>query len=153
MFKLMLLLTIVPLMELYLLVKLTQWWDSFALTVFIIIGTGIAGAWLARREGLRTLRRVQQRLARAELPGDDLLDGLLILIAGALLVTPGVMTDVAGFVLLAPPTRALVRRGIKRRLRHDLAAGRIIFHSSGGFRPVDTDPPAGSPPLEDEDNL
>jgi len=149
----MLLLTVVPLMELYLLVKLTQWWDSFALTVVIIIGTGIAGAWLARREGLRTLRRVQERLARAELPGDDLLDGLLILIAGALLVTPGVMTDAAGFALLAPPTRALMRRGIKRRLRHDLAAGRIAFHSSCGFRPIDIEPPAGSPPLEDEDDF
>ena len=74
-FKLILLLTVVPIIELYLLVKLTQLWGSFWLTVAVIVGTGVIGAALARREGLRVLSRMQEQIARAELPADSLLDG------------------------------------------------------------------------------
>jgi len=113
--RLLLLFSVVPLVELALLVWIgrhTSWWFTLGLVVF----TGVVGAWLARHEGLRCLRRFQQDLAEGKLPADPLLDGLMILLAGALLVTPGVLTDALGFALLIPPCRRLVRARLKRRI-------------------------------------
>jgi UPF0716 protein FxsA len=107
--RLLLLFTIVPLVELYILVKLGGVIGVWA-TVAIVIGTGVLGAWLARQQGLGVLRRVQEELAAGQLPADALIDGLLILIAGAVLLTPGLLTDTLGFVLLVPPGRAAVRK-------------------------------------------
>jgi UPF0716 protein FxsA len=149
--KLILLLTLVPLAELLLLVKLTQLWQSFWLTVAIIVATGLLGAVLARREGLRVLAKIRERMRRGELPADSLLDGVLILIAAALLVTPGLMTDAAGFVLLVPPTRALVRGLVKRWIRARIAAGEARFWQAG-WRPISDEPPPGAPPLEGDDS-
>ena len=104
--KLMLLLTLVPIAELYLLVRLTPCWGGFGVTVAVIILTGVLGAALARMEGLRVLTNARREFAAGRLPADSLLDGVLILIAAALLVTPGVMTDIAGLLLLAPVSRA-----------------------------------------------
>ena len=74
--------------------------------------TGFVGAALARWQGLATLRKVQTDMAGGRVPGEALVDGLLILVAGAVLLTPGLLTDAAGFLLLIPPTRALVRRAL-----------------------------------------
>ncbi|MHC4800030.1 MAG: FxsA family protein, partial [Planctomycetota bacterium] len=79
--------------------------------------TGIIGAWLARHEGLRTLTHIRSQLAAGQLPGDQMIDALLILVAGALLVTPGVVTDAIGFLLLIPPARAWVRNHLKKRFK------------------------------------
>ena len=114
--RLLLLLTVVPLVELALLLWLadaTDLWFTFAL----VIATGALGAALARHEGLRCWRRVHDEMAAGRLPGDPLLDGLMILIAGALLVTPGILTDLLGFALLTPPLRRLVKNRIKRRIQ------------------------------------
>ena len=148
--KLILLLTVVPLVELLLLVRLTHLWGSFWITVGVILGTGLLGAALARHEGLRVLARVRDRLARGEIPTDDLLDGLLILVAGVLLVTPGLITDACGFVLLVPPGRGLVRRLLKGWMKAHVRAGEWEFHRAVEFRPIRDEPPPGSPPLEDE---
>ncbi|NLE39269.1 MAG: FxsA family protein, partial [Pirellulaceae bacterium] len=75
------------------------------------------GASLARREGLRCWVTAQRRLAQGELPADSLLDGLLVLVAGLFLVTPGVLTDLAGFALLIPEFRRVVRRWLAARFR------------------------------------
>jgi len=113
--RLVLLFTLVPLVELTLLMwlaKSTHW----LFTLWLVILTGLAGAWLARQQGIRCVREVQQRLARGELPAYSLLEGLMILVAGVVLVTPGVLTDLVGFALLVPPFRRLVTRYLTRRI-------------------------------------
>ncbi len=150
-FRLILLLTLAPLVELFLLVRLTQLWGSFWLTVGIVVGTGLLGAVLARHEGTRVWRGAGERLARGEVPADGLLDGVLILLAGALLITPGLLTDGVGFLLLIPPTRALVRGAVKRRLRLRIIGPSASGLDQWGVHPIREEPPPGAPPLEDED--
>jgi len=112
--RLLLLFTVVPLIELFLLVKLGTM-IGIGATVLIVICTGILGAWLARWQGLGVLRRLTEDLNKGRLPADALIDGLLILIAGAVLLTPGLITDALGFLLLVPQGRAFVRRLIRAR--------------------------------------
>jgi len=114
--QLLLLFTLVPLVELMLLIKIGEWislWPTIGLVVF----TGIIGASLARKQGIRTWTRIRTDLGAGILPGDRLIDALLILIAGALLVTPGVITDGIGFFLLIPPARALIRNHLKKQFK------------------------------------
>ena len=112
--RLLLLFTVVPLVELFLLVKLGTV-IGIGPTVLIVITTGVIGAWLARWQGLGVLRRVTSDLNEGRLPADALIDGLLILIAGAVLLTPGLITDALGFLLLVPQSRIVVRRMIRDR--------------------------------------
>ena len=79
-------------------------------TIFLIILTGIIGTYLAKREGLEAIKRVQEELRYGSMPGDAILDGLCILIGGLLLLTPGFITDLTGFLFLVPPTRIFVKR-------------------------------------------
>jgi UPF0716 protein FxsA len=148
--RLVLLMTLVPLAELLLLVRLAQFW-GFWTTVGIVIGTGLAGAALARAQGLRVVAAIRQKLGRGELPADDLLDGLMVLVAAAFLVTPGVMTDTAGLLLLIPFTRRVLRDVLKRWLARRAAAGQIFVHTESGFDPINDEPPPGAPPLEETD--
>ena len=114
--RLLLLFTLLPLVELALLLAIAQHTDwQFALGLVIL--TGVVGAWLARREGLRCWRAVHERLHAGQLPTDSLLDGLLILVAGALLITPGIITDLVGFFLLVQPCRRLMKRWLMRRFQ------------------------------------
>jgi UPF0716 protein FxsA len=128
--RLLLLFTVVPLVELVLLIQLGRV-VGLASTLALVLFTGVLGASLARWQGLATLRRVQAEMAEGRVPAAALVDGLLILVAGALLLTPGLLTDALGFLLLVPPSRAVVRRGLSRALR-----GRI--RSRGGVV-LDTD--------------
>lgn len=82
-------------------------------TIGLVIVTGILGAALARRQGLATLARFQRKIAGGGIPGEELADGLLILVAAAVLLTPGLLTDAAGFALLVPACRRPVRRRIR----------------------------------------
>ena len=117
--RLLILLTVVPLVELVILLRLAEGfgWES---TIALVVVTGALGAWLARREGLKVLGRIQSDLAAGVAPTDAVVDGVLILVAGAVLVTPGVLTDIVGFALLIPPMRRRNRRGLadafKRRV-------------------------------------
>jgi len=113
--RLLLLFTVVPLVELFILVKLGGLIGVGA-TVAIVIGTGVLGAWLARQQGLGVLRRLSEELAEGGLPAEALIDGLLILIAGAVLLTPGLLTDTLGFGLLLPQGRAVVRKIVVAKL-------------------------------------
>ena len=126
--RLLLLFVVLPLVELALLLWLADV-TSWQLTFGLVICTGVLGGWLARHEGLRCWRAVQEQLARGELPADSLLDGLLILVAGAVLITPGVITDLAGFALLVPPIRGLVKRYLVARFQ-----ARMIVAPMSGFR-------------------
>ena len=147
--KLILLLTLTPIVELYLLVRLTQA-TSFALTVAVILGTGLVGAILAKAEGLRVLRRIRQDMQEGRLPADGLLDGGMILVAGALLITPGILTDCFGFLLLFPSARSVLRGAIKRWIRRKIRTGQVQFYQSMGFGPIRDEPPPGTPPDGEE---
>ena len=117
MFRLLILFIAVPLIELALLLWIAQHiggWETFALVVV----TGFVGASLARAEGLKTMRQIQRALAEGRMPGDALLQGAMILVAGALLVTPGVMTDAVGLLLLIPATRRRIARVFVETMRN-----------------------------------
>jgi UPF0716 protein FxsA len=120
--RLLLLFTIVPLVELFLLVKLGTV-VGVGPTVALVIFTGVLGAWLARQQGLGVLRRLSEDLAVGRLPAEALIDGLLILIAGAVLLTPGLLTDALGFLLLVPQSRAVVHRAAVARFKRRFDRG------------------------------
>ena len=148
--KLILLLTAVPIVELCLLVKLSEW-TSLSLTLLVILGTGVVGAILARAEGLRVLRNIQREIAKGKLPADGLLDGAMVLVAAALLLTPGLLTDAVGLLLLFPPSRSVARRMLKRWIKRKIETGRVRLYRSMGFGPTRDEPPPGAPPLEGKD--
>src|SRR5215470_8150980 len=110
MFYLFLLFTVVPLLELAMLIWLGEW-TVWWVPVLIVLADALLGAALVRWQGLRTLRRIQEDMAAGRMPGDALVDGALVLVGAVLLITPGVLTDIAGFALLIPPVRAVVKRG------------------------------------------
>lgn len=106
---LLLALTVVPLVELALLLTIGQA-IGVPLTVALVIGTGLLGASLARAEGLKTFFEFQRQLSGGGIPAGPLADGAMILVAAAFLVTPGILTDAAGFSLLIPPIRAVLKK-------------------------------------------
>jgi UPF0716 protein FxsA len=110
-----LLFLVVPFVELYVLIQVGHVIGGLQ-TILLLIAVSMIGAWLVKREGLATLKRVRQRIDEGEVPGRELVDGLLILLAGALLLTPGFLSDIAGILLLLPPVRAVVRASAVRML-------------------------------------
>lgn len=128
--RLALLFIVIPLLELAVLIQVGQV-VGLPATILLVLATGVAGAALARREGLRTLTALQGELARGALPGQSLMDGLAILVGGAFLLTPGILTDVAGFLLLLPPTRRWVQRRVRKRIERGLEEGTIRVMSAG----------------------
>lgn len=125
-FRLILLFTLLPLVELSLLLRIGEWLGAGP-TIGLVIVTGVAGAWLARREGLRTWERVRTDVAAGRLPAEELVHALLVLIAGIVLVTPGVLTDAAGLLLLLRPARDIVARGMRKRLAGQVQFGSVDF--------------------------
>jgi UPF0716 protein FxsA len=102
---------VVPLLEIALLIQVGEVigvWNTIALLILI----SIAGAILAKREGMAVWRRFRATLERGQVPSNEILDGVLVIFAGALLLTPGFITDVLGVSLLFPPSRAVVRRAL-----------------------------------------
>lgn len=146
--RLVILFLVTPAVELALLLKVGQLIGHWE-TVGIIVMTGLAGSYLAKREGLSAWQRLNQSLSKGGLPGKELVDGVIILVAGALLITPGVLTDVVGFMGLIPPTRALIRKLIMNRVKKKMDDGslNIQFGFFGGFPSGngDGDPPMGGP--------
>jgi UPF0716 protein FxsA len=111
---------LVPLAELAVLIAVGDW-IGLVPTLILLLVVSVAGAWLAKREGVAAWRRLQVALADGRMPTVEATDGALILLAGALLLTPGFLSDVLGILLLLPPTRAVARRLLprlaERRLR------------------------------------
>jgi len=101
---LLLLFLLVPLIEIYLLIKIGGVIGAFP-TVVLVVLTAVIGAGLARHQGLATLQRVQAAMARGEAPAIEMIEGVLLLVGALLLLTPGFMTDLLGFACLIPPTR------------------------------------------------
>lgn len=132
--RLLLLFLILPPLELFLLLRFHDATSTWA-TVALVVGTGVLGSYLAKREGLSAWRRLKARLDAGQLPGEEALDGVIILLAGALLVTPGVLTDVAGLLGLLPPTRRLLRRVLLKRIKKAEPGGWLSALSGADFAP------------------
>ena len=116
--------TLVPLLELYLLIRLGTYVGAVD-TIAIVIGTGVAGGLLANSQGLAVLDRMRAELNQGRLPAESLFDGLLILIAGAMLVTPGLLTDGLGLLLLIPWSRQGIKSWLKRKMQEKISEGEI----------------------------
>lgn len=127
---LLLLFIVVPLLELYLLLFVGSQ-IGFWPTVGIVLVTGTLGAALAKREGLRVWHSYREALSQGRLPDEGIVGGLLVLLGGALLVTPGMLTDVAGFLLLLPPTRRFVADRIRAVISKKLNDGVMQVMSAG----------------------
>ena len=120
--QLFLLFTLIPLAELWLLLVLSRNVGLLP-TLALVVFTGALGAWLARTQGLRAFAAVQAELNSGRMPTTSLLDGLMILVAGAVLLTPGLLTDVFGFLLLIPWTRGVLRKALTAELKRRFVAG------------------------------
>jgi len=131
--RLIVLFLLTPAVELALLIQVDRLIGFWA-TIALIIVTGIVGSHLARREGLSTWQRLNDRLRRGDLPGAELADGVIILVAGALLITPGILTDVIGFSGLIPFTRRRIRRVVMRWFQRKVEQGamEVQFGVFGG---------------------
>jgi len=123
--------TVVPVVELALLIKIGQH-IGIGYTLTIVILTGVAGAYLAKSQGFRTLRRIQEDINEGLMPADKIFDGVLILCGGILLLTPGFVTDLIGFMALVPLTRHLIKRWLKSKIKDMIAQGRVITITSFG---------------------
>ncbi len=126
---LILLFTLVPLLELVLLLKVGQLMGVIW-TIGIVVITGITGACLARLQGFLTLRRIEQELNSGRMPADQMFDGVLIFLSGILLLTPGFVTDILGFLGLIPISRTLLKEFLKRKFRKMLDDDRVITITS-----------------------
>lgn len=130
--RLVILFTVVPLLELWLLVQLSLH-TGILTTIALVLVTGALGATLARQQGVETLRRIRSETTKGHLPTDELLDGVLILVAGAVLLTPGIITDAFGFLLLIPPFRSPVKRWLVKHFKNRATFHVRTFTSSGNF--------------------
>ena len=144
---LFLLFTVVPVLEVFLLVQVGAQLGPWP-TVGIVVATGLVGAALARNEGARVFRDWQQAMVQGQLPQDGVLSGLLVLVGGVLLVTPGVLTDVVGLLLLLPLTRrpiaAFVRKRVEAKIAREFTEGRVVvetFSAAVGQPPPRTHEP------------
>jgi len=131
--RLFLLFTIVPLVELYFLIKIGSYLGAFN-TILLLLATAFAGAALARFEGLRTMRQIFSNLSQGIVPAEEMVDGLLIFGAGILLITPGVLTDVLALFLLVPFTRRFFKRWLRKKFDRMVASGRTqLYFRSGSW--------------------
>ena len=135
--RLFLLFTIIPLAELWLLL----WFSSLTnptVTFGLVVVTGILGAWLARKQGSQAWKKIQQHMVQGQPPTGVVLDGLMILVAGAFLITPGIMTDMVGFAFLIPALREILKAHIgewlKKRALMQVQAHASSFQAGAGFQ-------------------
>lgn len=123
-FKLFLAFTLIPVIEIFLLIQISHILGPLA-TIIIVIATGFIGANLAKIQGAQTFIRIRENMNQGIMPGDEVMDAFLILIAGILLITPGVLTDMAGVLLLIPGTRKGAKEFLKREFNKRIKNGTI----------------------------
>jgi UPF0716 protein FxsA len=128
--RLFLLFTVVPLVELYLLIAIGRILGPVP-TIGLVLLTGAVGAWFARLEGSRVIRRWQEAMARQQLPKDGVIDAVLIFVGGLMLITPGILTDIAGLSLVMPATRRGIAGIVRTWLERQIATGRVQVYAPG----------------------
>jgi UPF0716 protein FxsA len=128
---LVLIFIVVPIIELYVIIQVGEaigvWW-----TIALLIVDSLIGAWLMRSQGRSVWRRFQETVQAGRMPHREAADGVLVIFGGALLLTPGVVTDIFGLFLILPPTRSVVRRTLLRRVTFGMVSGR--YPRGGGGR-------------------
>jgi UPF0716 protein FxsA len=129
-----LLFLVVPVAELYVIVKVAGG-IGVPETLLLLIAVSVVGAWLAKWQGIGVLRRMQAAVAQGKVPSGEIVDGALIIFAAALMITPGFLSDCLAILLLLPPTRAVVRGVLLRRLR--AGSGFITVISGAGRKRPD----------------
>jgi len=147
---LILLFVLLPVVELWLLIRVGTVLGP-ANTIALVIGTGILGASLARSQGLAVLQRMQTEMRAGQPPAATVMEGVAILLAGIVLLTPGLITDVLGFLLLIPPTRKLLLAGITKRLQQSMQSGggpHVFMGGARGPRPGGPQPPGDGPGIK-----
>jgi UPF0716 protein FxsA len=112
-FRLFLIFAVVPVVELAILIKVGSIIGTWN-TIAIVILTALVGAYMVKLEGLGVIYRIQRNLEEGVFPAEELIDGMMILIAGALLLTPGFFTDITGFLMVVPFTRNILKRAARR---------------------------------------
>lgn len=117
-----LLLVVGPIVELWFIIQVADVIGGWQ-TIGLLLIEGLLGSWLIKRQGRAVVRRIDQRLKAHDLPTKELADGFLILVAGVLMLTPGFITDIVGFALLFPPTRAIARAALLRRFTARMGQG------------------------------
>lgn len=126
-FRLILIFTIIPVIELAVLIKIGGIIGTLN-TVMVILITGIWGAMLARAQGLKVLQRMRENTLAGIMPTEELFDGAMVLVGGALLLTPGFVTDFLGLVFLIPQTRSLIKEYLRRWIQHKMDSGQIYTY-------------------------
>ena len=119
--RLFLLLAMVPLVEIWLLMELADK-TSWLTTIAVVLSTGAIGIGLVRWQGIKTIRDIQRQLAAGQSPSRPIVSGVLILVAAAMLLTPGLLTDTAGFLLLIPAVRYALATYLQRRFVASVSA-------------------------------
>jgi len=125
--KMLLLFTIVPFVELFILLELANRTSAIT-TLGLIVVTGIIGAYFAKEQGQKVIKHIQMELNQGRMPGNALLHGLCVLIGGLLLLTPGILTDLFGFSLLLPVTRVTYIEFIKTYIKHNFHLNNINMY-------------------------
>ena len=146
--RLLILFIVVPLVELAVLLKLH---DVMGLgsTIMLVLFTGFLGAWLARQQGFSALNKIQQTLAARKAPGIEIIEGVLVLLAGAVLITPGLLTDLVGFSLLIPPVRRLVAKYLAQRFQNKAKTKFQVYTSGMGAPSPESQPSQPDPNVID----
>jgi UPF0716 protein FxsA len=143
---LVLLFIVLPIAEIYVIIKVGEAIGVIP-TLVLLIADAVLGSMLWRHQGRAAWIRFNRALAENRLPHKEVFDGVLIIFGGALLVTPGFLTDILGLILLIPPTRAIVRAFASRSVRRRMARGDVTFWSIGrASRPPRGRPSTGAPP-------
>ena len=124
--KILLLFIIVPATELYILIEVGQKIGGLT-TIGIIILTGIIGAYLVKDQGFMILKKIQNDLNEGIMPGDNLIQGAIILAGGVFLLTPGFVTDIVGFILLIPVSRNIVKKYLLKWLKGKIKEGNFYY--------------------------
>ena len=120
-FKLFLIFTLIPVLELSLLIKVGGYIGVMN-TIMIVILTAIAGAYMVRAEGIGVMSRIQRNMQEGIFPGDEMISGVMILIAGALLLTPGFFTDLIGFLMVIPVSREFIKGLVKQYINKHMSS-------------------------------
>ncbi len=123
--QLLIIFIILPILELAVLLRLDNAIGLFQ-TIILIFLTGIIGAWLVRQQGINILFRIKKEINNGNIPAKEMIDGVMLLIAGAVLITPGLITDTFGFLFLIPYTRNFIRKWIRNRIEKYVNSGYII---------------------------
>lgn len=122
--KLFLAFTLIPVIEIYILMQISAILGPLT-AIILVVATGFAGANLAKIQGVQTITRMKENIRQGIMPGDDMIDAFLILVAGIVLITPGLLTDITGILLLIPSTRNRAKEYIKREVNTWFQKGSI----------------------------